>query len=95
MWSYNTGFGATKDFDDNDNPIQFQTANGQYLGNKKEVSAATLRPGDLLFFNYEHGIDPKTGLPKMADHVAMYVEKAAIAHLFLILSPRSDRAGRA
>lgn len=73
MWSYNSAFGATTDFDDDTNPIQYQTANGQYLNNTTDVSQASLSPGDLLFFNHEHGTDPTTKLPKMADHVAMYV----------------------
>ena len=74
MWSYNTAFGATTQFT-NHNPITYPTANGQYLNNATtEVSdEVALKAGDLLFFNYEHGIDPLTGKPKAADHVAMYV----------------------
>src|SRR6266849_1128302 len=66
MWSYNTAFGPTSDFGDNGNPIRYQTANSQYLHNTSDVSETDLKAGDLLFFNYEHGIDLQTGLPKFS-----------------------------
>jgi NlpC/P60 family protein len=73
MWSFNTAFGATTNFAIG-NPVQYQSANSQYNYTATiSVTKADLIPGDLLFFNYEHGVDPQTGRPKDADHVAMYV----------------------
>jgi cell wall-associated NlpC family hydrolase len=86
MWSYNTAFSATTNFSKG-NPIQYPSANGQYLHDATiAVSKDDLKPGDLLFFNYGHGTDPDTKLLKEADHVAMYVGGDDVLEAYTCLS---------
>jgi cell wall-associated NlpC family hydrolase len=70
MWSYNTAFGATTQFamstsGTNNNPVIYDKANAQYLYNTIDVSEADLKPGDLMFFDFDHD--------GTINHVAMYL----------------------
>lgn len=73
MWSYNRSyFGDTKVslgrcINDQDCPVFYEGANGQYEGNVNEVPVTELEPGDLLFF------DTNDDTFKDADHMAMYI----------------------
>jgi VWFA-related protein len=65
FWSYNKSYGATE-FSGDDNPVKYQGANPQYWYNFEEsISEENLKPGDLLFFDYNSD--------DRMDHVAMYV----------------------
>jgi cell wall-associated NlpC family hydrolase len=71
FWSYNTAAGALQT-DTADNPLPSRTvqegAGGQFNAKTStHVDLANLKPGDLLFFNY----DPGAGVA--VSHVAMYV----------------------
>lgn len=63
QWSYNTAFGATKELAGN--PVYNWGADGMYTSNIEKITEKDLKPGDLLFFDYE-----QTGA--FMDHVAMY-----------------------
>jgi len=63
MWSYNTAAGAATLFQDS-NPIQYPTADSQFLYNSTKLPPGSdLQPGDLLFF----------GTADLKTHVAMYI----------------------
>jgi cell wall-associated NlpC family hydrolase len=64
MWSYNTAFGATAKFLDN-NPIQYPDADAQFKYNSSAIGELDLAPGDLMFFDFDHD--------GQMDHVAMYI----------------------
>jgi len=65
FWSYNKAFGAIKYLDPS-NPIQYEGADGQWRFNvEKNIEESDLKPGDLLFFDWEED--------GYIDHVAMYV----------------------
>ncbi len=64
FWSYNKALGARK-YQSEPNPVWYEGADGQFKFNSQAVNEADLRPGDLLFFDYEGD--------GYMDHVSMYV----------------------
>lgn len=75
FWAYNRAYGATK-YLDKQNPIQYDGADGQYRNNfNEDVNEVSLKPGDLLFFDFVLNSDYMTPRKDgLMDHVAMYVE---------------------
>jgi len=63
-WAYNKAYGATR-YQDRNNPVFFEGADGQYRNNTAAISEDELRPGDLLFFDWNGD--------GYIQHVAMYV----------------------
>jgi hypothetical protein len=74
FWSYNKAYGSTK----YSYSFMYDGADAQYRNNfGKKISEAELRPGDVLFFDWESD-------GKKIDHVAMYVGKCKLSSPVLI-----------
>lgn len=92
LWSYNTGDGFWQTYASPNSPVpvdgsaaQYDKAHSQFLGSDP-FDPTGLEPGDLLFFDYEHGWNcDRTKTPVACtsqadpgvDHVAMFVGPTA------------------
>jgi hypothetical protein len=67
FWAYNKAYGADsfKTCSEPYNPIHYEGADGQYWKNSQIIDLAELKPGDLLFFDWDDDGE--------RDHVEMYV----------------------
>ena len=70
LWAYNKAFGATvhQGAGAFNNPVGYESADGQFMYNTVEISEADLMPGDLLFFCCKPPPNELT-----IKHVAMFV----------------------
>jgi len=67
FWAYNKAYGAEsfKTCSEPHNPIHYEGADGQYWENSEPIEPQELKPGDLLFFDWDGDGE--------RDHVEMYV----------------------
>jgi len=70
MWTYDRSFDKNKPA--SDNFVNALTANEQYIHNTTPVAEPDLRPGDVMFFDFD-----STDGPNHIDHVAMYVGESS------------------
>lgn len=99
MWAYNLAFAGSPDKKspyqgdkNNPNPVYFEGADGQFKYNTKPITENELKPGDLLFFNFDKKHPEATA---SATHVAMYIGgddlvNAASSNLGILLRKKSE-----